>query len=91
MDTRALAARAPIGALKDVESFLTVAEHLKALVLQLSERRARESRYQRSLQQQINLFASECRTLVHENPRLREMWTQTLSELTPLLDTGELQ
>jgi hypothetical protein len=86
MDSKALAARAPIGALKDVETFIQVAGRCKALVIELAERRARESRYQRTLAQQIQLFKNQCEQLAHDNARIREMWRQTLAELEPLED-----
>jgi hypothetical protein len=84
MEGKALAARAPIGALKDIETFMAVAGQLKALVVQLAERRARESRYERSLQQQINLFRAQCEQVAADNPRVRAMWVQVEAELRPL-------
>lgn len=85
MERKAIASRAPIGALEDIETFLQVAGHVKALVCELAERRTRESRYQASLASQIKLFMGQCDDMARDNVRLREMWRQTKAELEPLL------
>ncbi len=83
MDTT-LSGRLPIAALKDVQQFLESAEHLKALHMQLRERRCRTSRLELSLEQQISVFTQHCGTLAAASPRLAELWTQTQAELSSL-------
>lgn len=79
-----LTGRVPIAALDDVEKFLQSAQHLKALTLQLHQRRCRESRLQASLAQQIVTFTQHCGTLAHLSPRLADLWKQTQDELRAL-------
>jgi hypothetical protein len=86
MDTNALASRAPIEALADVEQFITTAGRLKAIVVHLAERRARESSYQHALVRQINSMTKVCEQLAADSPRVREMWRQAQADFAPLLE-----
>jgi hypothetical protein len=75
------AARAPLTRLLDIQTFLTSAEHLKALTLQLQQRRARRSQLETSLERQIVVFTNQCKDLASKNPRLAELWRDVIVEL----------
>lgn len=73
--------RAPIDALTDVEQFMTAAQQLKGLQVELRERQARESGYERSLSRQITAQTRALEELVAKHPRLKDFWRQLQSEL----------
>ena len=83
MDTT-LVSRVPIVALSDIETFLTSAQHLKALTVQLAERQARESGLQNSLARQIAKSTQQCTELAAKSARLGELWRQVQAELRSL-------
>ncbi len=85
MDDTELRARVSVAALTDIEKFIHLAQHLKALTVQLQQRRARESRLQASLAQQITTDTAHARELVRGNPRLLELWAATQAELALLM------
>jgi hypothetical protein len=76
--------RAPIQRLTDVQTFLQSAEHLKALTLQLQDRRNRTSRLERSLERQVQEFTTVCKDLASKSPRVAALWRDVLAELDEL-------
>jgi hypothetical protein len=72
---------APIRALSDLEQFLTAAQRLKGLTLELQARQTRAEAYQRILAVEIELARKCCESLAGRHPRLREPWKQVQAEL----------
>jgi hypothetical protein len=83
------AARAPIERLTDINSFLQSAEHLKALTLQLQDRRSRKSQLEASLERQVVTFTNLCKDMASTNPRLAELWREVIAELETLVKPTE--
>jgi len=79
-----IAGRASIGRLTDIQTFLQSAEHLKALTLQLKDRRARRCRLEASLERQVLEFTTLCKDLASKSPRLQPLWRDVLAELEEL-------
>jgi hypothetical protein len=84
-----MAGRAPIGRLTDIQTFLQSAEHLKALTLQLQNRRNRRSRLEASLERQVLEFTNLCKDLASKSPRLAALWRDVIVELEELTKPTE--
>lgn len=83
MDTT-LKARVELESLADITTFLSAAEHLKSLTLQLAELRQRRSRREHSLALQIECITTLCGEQARENPRLAEFWRLAQDEIARL-------
>jgi hypothetical protein len=90
MDRLPLLGYASIAALKDVEEFLADAQRLKALILQRSELRKRQSARERSLSVQIGALEQTCSEYAQRKPRLASLWLDTLGELRALEDESSV-
>lgn len=72
----------PIGALADLKRFIDTAYQLKAVTVHLAARRARRSRLEFVLSEQIKILTQHCAELAQANPRgLGDLWKQTQTEL----------
>jgi hypothetical protein len=77
--------RVNIAALDDVERFIQTVHQLKAVALDLANRRARRSRLEFVLGEQVKILTQHAGELVKAHPRLADLWKHTQTELATLL------
>jgi hypothetical protein len=85
-----LDARVGLDSLADVQTFLSAAQHLKSLTLELRHLQARRSRREHSIALQIECITRLLDEQAAETPRLREFWSQARAELSALTDPPPL-
>jgi hypothetical protein len=79
-----VASRVSINTLADIETFLSAAQHLKALTIQYNALRSRQSRRELSLATQIECITELLVDKARGSPRIAEMWRATQEELRTL-------
>lgn len=84
MDKINLFARVELDSLTAVTTFVSAAEHLKSLTLQLAELRQRRSRREHSLALQIECITTLCGEKAAEVPYLADLWRVAQAELEAL-------
>lgn len=84
MDKSNLFSRAELDSFAAVTNFISAAEHLKSLTLQLADLRQRRSRREHSLELQIECLTTVCGEKAAELPYLAELWRVARSELEAL-------
>lgn len=67
--------------LADVVTFLSAAQHIRDLTIQLTELRNRRSRREHSLALQISCLTELCGDKAADNPYLAELWRKAQAEL----------
>lgn len=83
MDTT-LVSRVGLQSLSDVENFLSALQHIKGLTIQLNHVRARRSRRELSLANQIAALREVCGDKARESTRLGDLWKIAQDELREL-------
>jgi len=76
--------RVELDSLAAVTTFVSAAEHLKSLTLQLNELRHRRSRREHSLALQIECLTTVCGEKAAEVPYLADLWAVAQAELQAL-------
>ena len=84
MEKTNLFARCELESLAALTNFLSAAEHLKSLTLQLAELRQRRSRREHSLALQIECITTLCGEKAAEVPYLADLWRVAQAELQAL-------
>lgn len=79
-----LGARVELESLVTVTTFVSAAEHLKSLTLQLAELRQRRSRREHSLALQIQCITTLCDERAAESPHLADLWRLAQAEIKAL-------
>jgi hypothetical protein len=90
MDTSTLDMRVGLDSLADVETFLSAAQHLKSLTLQLRQLQARRSRREHSIALQIECITQLLDGQAADSPRLKEFWREAQAELRALADLAAI-
>ncbi len=91
MDT--LGSRVPIGALSDVQTFLSSAQYIKGLLIFRNERQRRRSNIDSAIGRLIESHTAVCADLAKKSPRIADLWKMTqaeLGELTQNMSNGGL-
>jgi septal ring factor EnvC (AmiA/AmiB activator) len=81
MEKATHAAARPAAALADVKRFIDTAHQLKSVSAHLADRRARRSRLEFVLAEQIKILTQHCAELASSHPQLADLWKQTQREL----------
>lgn len=84
METNSLGSRVPIGALSDVETFLSSAGYIKGLMIYRNERAARKNQLDNAIKRLIDSHTRVCADLAKKSPRVADMWKLTQQELREL-------